>query len=667
MYKKLLIANRGEIALRIIKTARKLGIKTVAIYSEADTNALFVQEADEQVFIGPSPSSQSYLVIPNIIDAIHATGADAVHPGYGFLSENAEFCKAVEKAGAAFVGPSVKAIKAMGDKLEAKKLAIKAGVSVVPGSEGAVSTVKEAKPVADRIGYPVLIKAAAGGGGKGMRIVKTAQELEDGIRGAVHEAGASFGDARVFIEKYIEQPRHIEIQILADKHGNIVSLGERECSIQRRHQKIIEEAPSPFLNAETREAMSSQAIALAKAVSYSSAGTVEFIVDKHQNFYFLEMNTRLQVEHRVTELVTGIDLVEMMLRIAEGEKLPFTQEDIKTTGWAIESRIYAEDPRRGFLPSVGRITRYEEPTPLPGMVLDTGVYEGAEVSMFYDPMIAKLCTYGETRERAIEDMRAALGEFVIRGIAHNMSFLEAVMNNPRYVEGDTTTNFIAEEYPEGFSGAELTTESSKVFMAAGLFIHLRYRERDASVSGQRRLHPLTFIDRWVVSVDQDLYPVTVEQRDTGYDITFGQDIITIRSNWKLGRPLFQGTVNGKPVNIKVRKLDEGFRLFYAGSSVDVIVRTPRVSEYAKHIKVSASTILEPELSAPIAGLVVQIRVKEGDKVKAGTELMLVEAMKMENGIHSEHPAVVKKIHVKTGDSVTVGQALMELEFEVAAA
>ncbi len=660
MFKKLLIANRGEIAVRIMKTARRLGIATVAVYSEADTNALFVQEADEAVFIGPSPSTQSYLCIDKIIQAAHQTGADAIHPGYGFLSERAAFAEAVEKAGITFVGPSPKSIHSMGDKLEAKRIAQAAGVSTVPGSEGPVADVEEAAIIAEQIGYPVMIKAAAGGGGKGMRVVHKADKLEEAIRGAVHEAGSSFGDNRVFLEKFITRPRHIEIQVLADKHGNIVTLGERECSIQRRHQKIIEEAPSPLLDEATREEMSRQVRNLAKEVGYFSAGTVEFVVGPNKDFYFLEMNTRLQVEHRVTELITGIDLVEMMLRVAADEHLPFTQEDVKLNGWAIQSRIYAEDPTRGFLPSVGRINRYQEPQNIPGMVLDTGVYEGAEVSMFYDPMVAKLCTFAETRERALEEMSTALGAYVIRGITHNINFLEAIISHPRFQDGDLTTHFIEEEYPEGFSGAQLTNESRKVFLAVGVFLRLKQRDRDCQITGKLRGHDVPFVDRWVVNVDDDAYPITVVKKESGYDITLEDEtVLTVRSDWQLGRRLFQGTVNAKPVSVRLTKEVEGFGLVYMGANCHVKVRTPRTADYSKYLKAKSTTRRNDQLTAPIAGLVVGVRVKEGDVVKPGTELLQIEAMKMQNAIHADHRALIKAVHIQPGESVAANQLMIE--------
>jgi propionyl-CoA carboxylase alpha chain len=643
MFDKILIANRGEIAVRIMQTARRMGIRTVAVYSEADTNALHVKEADEVIYIGPSPSIKSYLV----------------HPGYGFLSENAEFARKIERSSATLIGPSSKAIKLMGDKIESKKIATKAGVSTVPGTLETVDSEKEARKIAKDIGYPVIIKAAAGGGGKGMRVARNEKELVDGIRLAASEAESSFGDARVFIEKFFENPRHIEIQVLADKHGNIVHLGERECSIQRRHQKIIEEAPSVFLNEKTRKTMGEQAVSLAAAVGYRSAGTVEFIVDEKGGFYFLEMNTRLQVEHRVTELITGIDLVEQMLRIAAGEKLEITQKDVKFNGWAFECRVYAEDPKRGFLPSTGRITRYQEPKS-PGQVLiDPGIYEGGEVSMFYDPMVAKVCTHAETREKAIEIMKEALSAYVVRGIAHNMSFLEAILNHPRFVKGDITTNFIDQEYPGGFIGADLTDESMLVFLGAATTIFLRDAERAARINQQLPGRERAIGARWVVSINDDSYPVYVRTRDDGYDITYEKKLIAVRTAWRLGRRLFQATINGKHVSVKIRPLQEGYMLSHAGADVLVRTRTPRVAELAAFMPKASGGGRKNQLVAPIAGLVVDVRVEEGQIVKAGQELVVIEAMKMENVIYADHDVKVSKIHSQKGESVAVDQVILE--------
>ncbi len=659
MFEKILIANRGEIAVRIMKTVRKMGISTVAVYSQADTSALHVIEADEAVFIGPSPSVQSYLSVPNLISAIRKTGADAVHPGYGFLSENAEFAKALKKEGVTFIGPDIKAIGLMGDKIEAKKIARKANVNTVPGTLDAVDSVEQAARICKEIGYPVMIKAAAGGGGKGMRIVNNDTELAESIRAAAHEAGSSFSDDRVFIEKYIKKPRHIEIQVLGDKHGNYVYLGERECSIQRRHQKIIEEAPSPFLDEETRKAMGEQAVALAKAAGYYSAGTVEFIVDEERNFYFLEMNTRLQVEHRVTELITGYDLVELMIKIAAGEKLPFNQEDIKLNGWALESRIYSEDPTRGFLPSIGRITGYREPEAKTGILIDSGVYEGSEVNMFYDPMISKLCTYAETREKAIELMKNALSEYVIHGVSHNVSFLEAIINNERFQSGDMSTNFIAEEYPKGFLGAELNSEITRNLIAAAVHIHMRTLEREDRIEGQLPGRQRIVAARWVINVDGENYYVFVTKRENGYDVAYEDEIIAVRSEWEPGRKLFQGAVNGKNFSVKFDNLVEGYRMTHSGSTVNVIPRTPRVAELIKYMPEKSSTKKKPHLTSPLAGLIVGVRVKEGDHVKAGNPIILIEAMKMENLVTADHDVDIKSVNVAVGDSVAMGQVLVE--------
>jgi len=660
MFNKILIANRGEIAVRIMRTAKKMGIKTVAIYSEADTNALHVKEADEAVYIGPSPSIKSYLNIDNIMSAIGATGADAVHPGYGFLSENGEFARSLEQAGITLIGPSAEAVRLMGDKIESKKIAVKAGVSTVPGLLAPIATPEEAKKAIKDIGYPVMIKAAAGGGGKGMRIARNEKELLDGIKSATSEATSAFKDGRVFMERFVENPRHIEIQILADKHGNTLWLGERECSIQRRHQKVIEEAPSVFLDEKTRRKMGEQAVALAEAVGYSSAGTVEFIMDQKKNFYFLEMNTRLQVEHRVTELITGIDLVEQMILIAAGEKLSFGQKDVKFHGWAMESRVYAEDPKRGFLPSTGRITRYLEPENVENVLIDTGIYEGGEVSMFYDPMVGKVCTTGETRDATIETMKSALAAFIIEGIAHNISFLEAILSNPRFAKGDISTNFIEQEYPEGFIGAELNSDITKVFLGAATTVFLRDAERAARVSGQTPGRERAIGARWVVNIDGQDYPVYVRHdKELGYFITHNRKLISVRTGWRLGRRLFQGTVNSKPVSVQIRHLEEGYLLTYGGASVAVRVRTPRVAELAQFMPKPKDGGRKPEIISPIAGLVVSLKVKEGQEIREGQELMIIEAMKMENVIYADRDTTVKKVNVSEKESVAVDQVLIE--------
>ena len=660
MFDKVLIANRGEIAVRIMQTCRKMGIKTVAVYSEADTSALHVREADEAIYIGASPSMKSYLNVDSIMSAIDQSGAQAVHPGYGFLSENAEFAKRLGEARIQLIGPSHDSIKRMGDKIESKKVAVKAGVSTVPGALDVVHSDAEALKIAQEIGFPVMIKAAAGGGGKGMRVARNEQELVDGVRHASSEAASSFKDGRVFIERFFDNPRHIEIQVLADKHGTVLSLGERECSIQRRHQKVIEEAPSSFISDEIREKMGLQAIALAKEFSYYSAGTVEFIVDEAGKFYFLEMNTRLQVEHRVTELVTGIDLVEQMIRIAYGEKLKLTQDDIKFEGWAFEARLYAEDPKRGFLPSTGRITRYQEPENVENVLIDTGVYEGGEVSMFYDPMIAKVCSYGDDRKSAIDTLKTALSAFIIEGISHNGSFLEAILSNPRFEAGDISTNFIEQEYPEGFIGAELTSESTKIFLGAAVTIFLRDAERAAKISGQTSGRERAIGARWVVNVGGDDYTIYVRpDQDQGYFITHNRRLIAVKTQWKLGRRLFQATINGKPVSVQIKHLEEGYVLTYGGSDLVVRVRSPRVAELAQFMPKPQSRNKKEHLLAPIAGLIVSVKVKEGEEVQAGQELLVIEAMKMENVIYADHATTITKINISEKETVAMDQLIIQ--------
>lgn len=660
MFKKILIANRGEIACRIIKTARRMGIKTVAVYSEADTNSAHVSMADEAVYIGPSPASQSYLDIKSLVEAVMASGADAVHPGYGFLSENRQFARAIEKYGVAFIGPSSNSIKDMGDKITAKTIAEKAGVTTVPGYMGEIKDADEAVKVAVKIGLPVMIKATAGGGGKGMRVVKIKSEIKQAYSSAVNEATNSFKDGRIFIEKFIEKPRHIEIQVIADKFGNVVCLGERECSIQRHHQKVIEEAPSPFIDEKTRLMMYKQCISLVKKVKYYSAGTIEFIVDSEKNFYFLEMNTRLQVEHPVTEYITGLDLVELMIRIAYGEKLPFTQSDIKLNGWAIESRIYAEDPTRGFLPSSGRISEYREPEISNNVRVDSGVYEGGQVSMFYDAMVAKLITYGATRKEALEKMQSSLGEFVIRGISHNISFLEAVMAHPRFAAGDITTKFIEEEYPDGFFGAEITSETTKVFLSTAALIYLEDARRACTISGQMEGRQRHIGNRWVVSIDNDSFHVYVKKVEGGFDIKHDVADIEIRTSWTLGNRLLHGTVNNRQVFVQIEYIAGGFMLTHAGSMAKVTVRTPRVAELDKFMPEPKDTANALVIKAPISGMIVDVKVKEGQVVKKGQELFILEAMKMENIICAEKDCKISKVYLKKGDTTTYGQVVIEL-------
>jgi propionyl-CoA carboxylase alpha chain len=660
MFKKILIANRGEIACRVMRTARRMGIKTVAVYSEADAEALHVREADEAVAIGPPPSAQSYLQIERIVDACKATGAEAVHPGYGFLSERQAFAEALAAAGVAFIGPNKHAIFAMGDKIESKKLAQAAGVNSVPGYLGVIPDADSAVKIAHDIGYPVMIKASAGGGGKGMRMARTDAEARDGFRSATNEARASFGDERVFLEKFIEEPRHIEIQVLGDKHGNVIYLGERECSIQRRHQKVIEEAPSPFLDEATRKAMGEQAVALSKAVQYDSAGTVEFIVDGKRNFYFLEMNTRLQVEHPVTELVTGIDLVEQMIRVAAGETLGIAQKDVKLKGWAIEARVYAEDPFRKFLPSIGRLVRYQPP-PADGkrVRVDTGVYEGGEISMYYDPMIAKLCAGGATRDEAIRTMRAALDAFYIRGLNHNIPFLAAIMGKKRFQEGRLTTGFIAEEFGESFSPADLAPEDPRALAAVAATIEIRRRERSAGISGQLPGRASKPMGDLVVVLGDEQYPVAATPKIDGADVSVKGNGYEVKSAWAVGMPLFQGTVNGTPITVQVDARGVGFRLSQGGVQLDALVVTPDAARFLKLMPKKPPPDLSRFLISPMPGLLVSVAVKLGQEVKFGEELAVVEAMKMENILRAERDGVVAKLHAKPGDSLAVDQPILE--------
>jgi propionyl-CoA carboxylase alpha chain len=666
MFNKILIANRGEIACRVIKSARKLGIATVAVYSDADRNALHVQMADEAVHIGPAPAAQSYIVIDNILGAIRETGAEAVHPGYGFLSENMKFAQALEKEGVAFIGPPASAIEAMGDKITSKKLAANARVSTVPGYMGLIKDADEAVEISQKIGYPVMIKASAGGGGKGMRVAWNDREAREGFQSSKNEAASSFGDDRIFIEKFVTQPRHIEIQVLADKHGNCVYLHERECSIQRRNQKVIEEAPSPFLDEATRKAMGEQAVALAKAVRYASAGTVEFIVDGERNFYFLEMNTRLQVEHPVTELITSVDLVEQMIRVAAGEKLPFAQKDLRIHGWAVESRLYAEDPYRNFLPSIGRLARYRPPEEAVSATAvvrnDTGVYEGGEISMYYDPMIAKLCTWAPGRGEAIEGMRNALDGFELEGIGHNLPFLSAVMDHERFVEGAMTTAFIAEEWPEGFQGVTLPEPQLRRVAAAAAAMYRVAEIRRTRISGTMGNHERRVGTDWVVSLQGADFPLTIAADKAGATVSFADGpVMRVSSDWTPGDPLARLDVDGKPLTLKVGKIPMGFRIRTRGADLRVHVRTPRQAELARLMPEKAPPDTSKFLLCPMPGLVVKVDVAEGDTVEEGQALCTVEAMKMENILRAERKAVVKKIRAGAGTSLAVDDVIMEFE------
>ncbi|MEM8824527.1 MAG: acetyl/propionyl/methylcrotonyl-CoA carboxylase subunit alpha [Pseudomonadota bacterium] len=676
----MLVANRGEIACRVIKTARKMGISTVAVYSDADRNALHVEMADEAVHIGPPPANQSYIVIDKIMDAIRQTGAQAVHPGYGFLSENPLFAEALEKEGVAFVGPPKGAIEAMGDKITSKKIAAEAGVSTVPGHMGLIEDADEALKISEEIGFPVMLKASAGGGGKGMRIAWNADEVREGFQASKNEAASSFGDDRMFIEKFVTQPRHIEIQVLCDSHGNGVYLGERECSIQRRNQKVIEEAPSPFLDEATRKAMGEQALALAHAVGYASAGTVEFIVDGDRNFYFLEMNTRLQVEHPVTELITGVDLVEHMIRVAAGETLSLGQDDIKLTGWAMESRLYAEDPYRNFLPSIGRLTRYRPPEEVQAGPMemagtwhgdapsretavrnDTGVYEGGEISMFYDPMIAKLCTWGPDRATAIAAMRDALDGFEVEGIGHNLPFLSAVMDHPKFVAGDMTTAFIAEEYPDGFEGAELPETEMQRIAAACAAMHRVAEIRRTRVSGRMDNHERKVGTEWVVTLGAHRFETVTDADHDGASVTINGGTLRVTGDWTPGDQLARMVVGGESLVMKVGKITHGFRIRTRGADLDVRVRTPRQAELAALMPEKLPPDTSKMLLCPMPGLVVRVDVAEGDEVQEGQALAVVEAMKMENILRAEKKGVVSKVNAAAGDSLAVDDVIMEFE------
>ncbi len=669
MFEKILIANRGEIACRVMKTARRMGIATVAVYSDADANAPHVQMADEAVHIGPAVAAESYLVMDRIIDSIRQTGAQAVHPGYGFLSENAVFAQRLKDEGVAFIGPPVGAIEAMGDKITSKKLADEAGVSTVPGHMGLIDDAEEAVKIASRVGYPVMIKASAGGGGKGMRIAWDDAGAREGFALSRSEAKSSFGDERIFIEKFVQKPRHIEIQVLGDTHGNIVYLGERECSIQRRNQKVIEEAPSPFLDAATRKAMGEQSVALARAVDYCSAGTVEFIVDPDRNFYFLEMNTRLQVEHPVTELITGIDLVEQMIRVAAGEKLEITQDDVALNGWAIESRLYAEDPYRNFLPSIGRLTRYRPPAEEArgaGIVRnDTGVEEGGEISMYYDPMIAKLCTWAPDRSAAIDLMQDALDGFELEGIGHNIPFLQAVMNHPRFRSGDISTAFIEEEYPEGFEGAALSGEEVAMAVALAGLAHVIGERRNARISGTLANRSRVVGEDWVAIADDPVtgrstLPVTVRSSEAGYAVCVDNgETLMVTTGWTPGNPVMQATVGDREITLKIAPEADGMRIRWRGASMRVSVRSVHAAQLATLMPVKLPPDTSKYLLCPMPGLVVSIMVSEGDEVQEGQALAVVEAMKMENVLRAEKRATVAAIKAEPGASLAVDEIIME--------
>jgi propionyl-CoA carboxylase alpha chain len=660
LFSKILIANRGEIACRVMRTCRALGIKTVAVYSEADGDARHVREADEAVPIGPAAAAKSYLSIEAIVAAARATGAEAVHPGYGFLSEKPDFAAALEASGIVFIGPPATAIAAMGDKIESKKLAAAAGVDAVPGHLAAIADEAEAVAVARRVGYPVMIKASAGGGGRGMRLARDDAEVREGFRSAGNEARSSFADDRVFIERFIERPRHIEIQVLGDAHGNLLHLGERECSIQRRHQKVIEEAPSPLIDPRTRAAMGEQAVALARAVGYRSAGTVEFIVDPEKNFYFLEMNTRLQVEHPVTELVTGLNLVEWMIRIAAGERLPFKQKDIALAGAAIEARVYAEDPLRSFLPSTGRLVRYREPAG--GAVrVDSGVYEGAEITIHYDPMIAKVIAHGRDRAAAAAALREALDAYVIRGVGHNLPFLAALLAHPRFAAGDLSTGFIAEEFPDGLAGRRASEEERDLLIAVAAVVHHRLWLRDGEISG--RLSPPSPVAgaEWVVLVEGAQHPVTVAETADGFAVIGEDSSHELVSQWRFGEPLLQAMANGEPIAVQVERRGVGYLVSRGGIQLATKVLAPPAAALAALMPVKPPPDLSRFLLSPMPGLLASVAVTVGQEVKAGQELAVIEAMKMENLLRAERDGRVARMHAAPGDSLAVDQAILEFE------
>jgi propionyl-CoA carboxylase alpha subunit len=665
MFKRILIANRGEIACRIIKTARRMGIESVAVYSDADQDALHVEMADLAVPIGPAPASESYLVIEKIIDACRTTGAEAVHPGYGFLSERPAFPEALAAAGIVFIGPNAAAMATMGDKIESKKAAAKANVPTVPGHLGVIAEEAQAVKIAAEIRYPVMIKASAGGGGKGMRIAHSETELREGLARARSEAKSSFGDDRVFIEKYIDDPRHIEIQIMADRHGNVIHLGERECSIQRRNQKIVEEAPSPLLDQATRQQMGRQAIALAKAVGYDSAGTVEFVVGQDKRFYFLEMNTRLQVEHPVTELITGIDLVEQMIRVAAGEKLELKQTDVTFSGWAVETRVYAEDPARNFLPSVGRLVRYRPPAdPIePGTTvrIDTGVYEGSEISLHYDPLIAKLITHAPTRKAAIAAQADALDAFVIDGLRHNIPFLSALMQRKRWQEGKLSTAFLAQEFPDSFHPIAPEGNTARVFAAVAAAVDHVLGERKRGISGQRPGRAVVRERRRAVRLGEREIVLDIAREGEALAVRFVPDEkpLVLRSSWRAGDPVWSGTVDATPISIQVRPVLNGFDLCHRGVERRAYVYTEREATAARLMPTKQAMDSGKAVRCPMPGVVVSIAVVEGQEVKAGETLAVVEAMKMENVLRAERDGVVKAIKVRPGESLAVDAVIME--------
>ncbi len=667
MFDKILIANRGEIACRIIHSARRLDCKVVALYSDADRDAVHVKMADEAVRLGPAMASESYLNIDAVVEAIRKSGADAVHPGYGFLSENPVFARAVRAAGATFIGPDPDTLATMGDKIAAKKVAQGAGVNVIPGHLTPLRDAQEAVSVAREIGYPVMLKAAAGGGGKGMRVARDDGEAADGFERARSEALSAFGDGRILCEKLISSPRHIEIQILGDTHGNVIHLGERECSVQRRNQKVIEEAPSPFVDEDLRRAMGEQAVRLAREVGYVTAGTVELIVDADRSFFFLEMNTRLQVEHPVTELVTDVDIVEQMIRAAAGEPLTLTQRDVKISGWAMEARVYAENPLSGFVPSGGRLDRFLPPEETPLVRVDMGVGEGDEISLHYDPMIAKVCTWGETRDEAIETLGQALDEFYISGIDHNIAFLTNLINHPRFLAGDLTTSFIQEEYPDGFQPNHIKRDDPHLLTAISAAIHQQLTERGAQISGRMADSPSPPNRNWIVLVDDEQHAVRVtrvEEHDAPglrYNVVLHGETFTVHSRWSPGNPLFKGAVNGQRITVQVELSGVGYRISHAGAVARCLVLRPSVAKLYGLMPVKRAPDLSRYLLSPMPGLLLSLLVSEGDKVYPGQMLAIVEAMKMENVLRAAQQGVVAKVRAREGDTLSTDQIILEFE------
>ncbi|HEX4597743.1 MAG TPA: acetyl/propionyl/methylcrotonyl-CoA carboxylase subunit alpha [Burkholderiaceae bacterium] len=660
MFKKILIANRGEIACRVIRTARQMGIGTVAVYSEADRNARHVELADEAVAIGPAPSKQSYLNIERILAACQQTGAEALHPGYGFLSENAAFCARLESEGIVFIGPKAESIRAMGDKIASKRLAEAAGVTTIPGYTDVIADADQALKIAREIGYPVMIKASAGGGGKGLRVAWNDVECRDGYQSCRNEAKNAFGDDRVFIEKFIVEPRHIEIQVLGDAHGNLLYLWERECSIQRRHQKVIEEAPSPLLDERTRQAMGEQACALARAVNYQSAGTVEFVVDQQRRFYFLEMNTRLQVEHPVTEFITGLDLVEWMIRVAARERLTLKQQELRRDGWAIECRINAEDPARGFLPSTGRLVRFLPPAGRPGQVrVDTGVVEGDEISIYYDSMIAKLIAHGPDRAQAVTTMRDALNRFAVRGVSTNIAFQSALMRNMRFLEGRLHTGLIAEDFPNGFHPAQAVHPRPLLIAAVAAYTRWRYVDRAGKITGQLRGHARKIGFDWIVQARSESIQVQIEPHDSGCDVVHDGKRHQLATSWQIGQILFEAEFDGLPVCLQVERAGVRYRILHEGVLMEATVLSPRAAELLALMPKKVPPDLSKFLLSPMPGLLVEVAVKPGQEVKAGDRLATIEAMKMENILRAERDSVIEDQLAGAGESVAVDQPILK--------